>query len=148
MSRSRPALIRLTWDTFDAEVDMMVGRIHAHLNPHKHCPGVYGEPRGGLTLAVVLSHRLRLPFLQEPEDGMVWCDDIVDSGHTLRQIQSQYQEVIPVALVWNRAPFCTAPLAIGGFLKQPASAWYVFPWEDAHAVAADFEQHHRKRNAK
>lgn len=137
MRRERRPLVRKDWHWFDAQLDMMVSRIHGQIDPHRRVAGLYGQPRGGLPLAVALSHRLHLPLLMEPEDSMVWCDDIVDSGRTLRSIQANFDVAVAVALVWDRGPFLGCPGAIGGELKMPHDAWIVFPWEDPHHAVQD-----------
>ena len=52
-------------------------------NEHPTCPGVYGVPRGGLCLAVMLSHKLSIPMLMSPVEGCLIVDDICDSGESL-----------------------------------------------------------------
>ena len=46
-------------------------------------PGVYGIPRGGLVLAVLLSHKMNIPLLQAPYENCIIIDDICDSGESL-----------------------------------------------------------------
>lgn len=45
--------------------------------------GVYGLPRGGLILAVMLSHSLHIPLLAAPDKECLIVDDICDSGESL-----------------------------------------------------------------
>lgn len=53
----------------------------------KKFEGVYGFPRGGLCLAVALSHSLELPLLEEPKNNSLIIDDIYDTGYTLEKIK-------------------------------------------------------------
>ena len=52
---------------------------------HKETPftGVFGIPRGGLCLAVMISHALDIPMLMSPCKGCLIVDDICDSGESL-----------------------------------------------------------------
>lgn len=52
-------------------------------NKYPQCTGIYGLPRGGLCLAVMLSHKLSLPLLMSPVDKCLIVDDICDSGESL-----------------------------------------------------------------
>ena len=53
--------------------------------------GVYGIPRGGTVLAVMLSHKLDIPFITDLKDGddYIIIDDIVDTGETLKRYKEQ-----------------------------------------------------------
>ncbi|MEY2749954.1 MAG: hypothetical protein RLZZ168_1970 [Cyanobacteriota bacterium] len=53
---------RLSWQEFDRAVEQLAA--HARQLPEP-C-GIHGVPRGGLVLAVALSHRLELPLLEQP----------------------------------------------------------------------------------
>ena len=52
---------------------------------------VYGPPRGGLPIAVTLSHRLNIPLIKdywetEKLDRVLIVDDIADTGKTLEPL--------------------------------------------------------------
>ena len=53
---------RLSWIEFDECINSIYKQCK-----NKNFEGVYGFPRGGLCLAVALSHSLRLPLLNEPK---------------------------------------------------------------------------------
>ena len=68
----------VTWDMADRFVDS-VSRIC-----DENCfAGVYGLPRGGLPLAVWISHRAGIPLLLAPCRNALVVDDIADTGATL-----------------------------------------------------------------
>lgn len=104
--------------------------------------GVAGVPRGGLPLAVMMSHRMRLPFLTEnplvhswPDggNGILICEDIVDSGATAERIQKLNPAATLVALVAPQVGNRPSPRKT--FCRFSAIAhnddtWFVFPWED------------------
>lgn len=54
---------------------------------------IYGIPRGGLVVAVYLSHLLKLPIIlnqQEVSRHTLVVDDIVDSGKTIEQFLNHH----------------------------------------------------------
>ena len=55
---------KLSWIEFDE----CINSIHNQCK-NKKFEGVYGFPRGGLCLAVALSHSLQLPLLEEPKNN-------------------------------------------------------------------------------
>ena len=55
---------------------------------NKKFEGVYGIPRGGLCLAVALSHSLGLPLLDKPKNNSLIVDDVYDTGCTLEKIKN------------------------------------------------------------
>lgn len=110
----------LTWHDFDAAVEAIVERCHKQT----FC-GVHGIPRGGLVLAVTLSHRLDLPLLSNAAPGCLLVDDVYETGLTLEP----YREL----------EACTA-------VEQTESdEWIVFPWENAAAAARDEQLYRASR---
>ena len=116
----------LSWDEFDAAVQWMA----AHCDG-AGCRGVFGLPRGGLCLAVALSHRLEVPLLRAVEPGCLVVDDVYETGRTLEPIR-----VLPDVrtMVWISKVQPTWWQAVE---VTPSSEWIVFPWENAAVAAAD-----------
>ena len=86
--------------------------------------GVYGLPRGGLPIAVHLSHHLKLPLLLEARDDCIIVDDISDSGNTLMKYKGKY----PIVTVLCKKKTLVVPDI---FIEMVAEeVWIVFPWED------------------
>ena len=75
-------MIKLNW----LEFDECIYSIYTQCK-NKKFDGVYGFPRGGLCLAVALSHSLELPLLDEPKNNSLIVDDIYDTGYTLEKIK-------------------------------------------------------------
>ena len=71
-------MLTLGWNDVELAVETLVASVTAQT-----FVGVYGVPRGGLVLAVVLSHRLGLPLLLEPTAGCLVVDDVYETGQTL-----------------------------------------------------------------
>ena len=113
----------VTWYQFD----LAVAHIAAHLRGVTYS-GVYGEPRGGLSLALALSHRMELPMLSQPDPhGIVlWVDDIVDSGKALRAARRRHW-TIESASMFLREGASVVP-DVHAFTAYEGE-WIVFPWE-------------------
>jgi len=105
----------LSWHDFDRAVATIAERLHG-----RSFSGVHGLPRGGLVLAVSLSHRLELPLLPAPQPGCLVVDDVYETGRTLAPFRQ-----LEAVEVW------------------PDPEWIVFPWEDS-ARAAEEERSYRQ----
>lgn len=109
---------RATW----TEVESFVREVRQSMEG-KPCPGVYGIPRGGCVLAVMLSHALRIPYLAAPCEGCLVVDDISDSGAALAPYKGRY---LTAAMHWKKGT-ATMP----DITHAEAADWVVYPWEDA-----------------
>ena len=92
--------------------------------------GVYGLPRGGLVLAVMLSHRLNIPLLMSPTNDCLIVDDISDSGESLIHycnnssgIDTYYYTI--TTMFWNE----DSTVAPDYYWDVKREDWIVFPWE-------------------
>lgn len=112
--------INLGWDQFEKAVDTLVQKLS-----DRQFSCIFGEPRGGLTLAVVLSHRLNIPFSLTPKPGMLWCDDLVDTGHALNLAQKNFPDA--TFCVW----IARQPVSNVVFAEELPhdGRWILFPWE-------------------
>lgn len=122
-------VVHLTWEDFDQAVWRLAGQLEPF---RSQLTGVYGEPRGGLPLAVALSHQLKLPFIRYApwQEGasyptLLWCDDIVDSGLTLQSRSKR----IGRGAVWVRRAGMEIPAHVCTAHVTFVDAWMVFPWE-------------------
>lgn len=127
----------LTWDDFNKAVEVLAD----HLKPVERHYSIYGQPRGGLPLAVALSHRLGLPLVTEPTPYMIWVDDVYESGETLRQFVASHdlKHVIPV--VWVKKAETLLSTHVYAAIDVPADEWVVFPHEVEAAADADAAQY-------
>lgn len=129
---------RLSWAAFDAAVDAMAEMVKDRA---PRARSIRGVPRGGLPLAVALSHRTGLP-LATPEDveGVVVVDDVVETGRTFRE----WGAAADLFLCWiSKTPEVPAQFVI----RLPADVWIIFPWEDAKAAVVDAEWYYQSREA-
>jgi hypoxanthine phosphoribosyltransferase len=124
----------LTWDEFDQAVCKIAAD-----QDGRSFTGVYGFPRGGLCLAVALSHYLSLPLLHEIEPGCLVVDDIYETGRTLAPAR-QYDGV--ECVVWISKVQSTWFRAVE-VIDSPD--WIIFPWEDPRAAINDQEVYRASR---
>ena len=124
---------QLSWQQFDAAVATIAQRF-------KDMPinGIYGIPRGGLCLAVALSHAMELPFLLSPQSGCLIVDEVYESGQTLSGVREQCPDALFVVWVSKR------PLQWWDAVEVTDSdEWLVFPWGNRERAHLE-EQNYRK----
>lgn len=120
----------LTWKEFDIAVNKIVKHFEGY--PIK---SIYGEPRGGLTLAVALSHRMKAPlvFTKHIRENSLWVDDIIDSKRTyLANVDKFSYHTCWVARMNGNHYYN---------VETMQSDWIVFPWEDPDFAMTDYEQY-------
>jgi len=64
-----------TWSEFDKSVEQIANKCRC-----KEFSGIYGVPRGGLCLAVALSHKLKIELISEPIKNSLIVDDVYETG--------------------------------------------------------------------
>jgi hypoxanthine phosphoribosyltransferase len=125
-STSTSSMRLLSWDDFDRAVDHIAARCAA-----ARFSGIHGIPRGGLCLAVALSHRLELPLLPNAQPGCLLVDDVYETGLTL-EAHRQLPEAQAVVWISKAEPQWWQAVEV-----TRSSDWIVFPWENQAAAAAD-----------
>ncbi len=93
--------------------------------------GVYGIPRGGISIAQRLSYLLDVPFLLAPCKGCLIIDDIADTGESLIHYArntsggGEDKGYHIVTMFYRKGSF-----VIPEFYKYiKEEKWIVFPWE-------------------
>lgn len=112
--------IEISWD----QVDGMIAKLVKEIKKSKEkFDGVYGIPRGGLPLAVIMSHMLKLPVLLYPTKDTLVVDDISDEGYTLQRIKNKR-----IATLYSTKWTITQP---NWYVetKKRKDDWIIFPWE-------------------
>ena len=125
----------LSWVEFDQVVQRLAERLSSG-----SFAGVYGVPRGGLCLAVALSHALERPLLAEPKPDALIVDDVYETGRTLKALHARF----PTArcVVWvSKSP----PQWWDAVVVTNSSEWLLFPWENAAQARSDEETYRRSR---
>ena len=91
---------------------------------------MYGLPRGGLPIAVSLSHRLNLPLLMDYYDRKIVTDkkilvvdDIADTGHTLKDFENKHNVIC--TFHYHRQSI----IVPNYWVHEKGDDWIVYPWE-------------------
>jgi hypoxanthine phosphoribosyltransferase len=113
---------KLTWQQFEAAIDILEDCIGPRISKH-HLTSVYGIPRGGLILAVCLSHRLKLPLTDSVQSSTLVVDDIADTGKTL----GYYKGNITATIHYVKESLFIPSFTV---YEKKRGDWIVYPWED------------------
>lgn len=126
-----------TWKDFDKDV-----RILAKNAKGLDIKNIYGVPRGGLVVAVTLSHLLNKPLILDSKKitkKTLVVDDILDSGKTLEKL-CRVNHLWPFVLCFNDAK-CETNLSRlpDGIVsvRDTDGKWVVFPWEQLKSSKYD-----------
>jgi len=135
MIKNKIKMIRFfTWSEFDKCVEQIALKCK-----FLEFSGIYGVPRGGLCLAVALSHKLKINLIPEPKKNSLIVDDVYETGITLNNFKDieganffvLFSKISPTW--WNTV-----------YLSEK-SEWIVFPWEDNLNSQNDYNDYIKKR---
>jgi hypoxanthine phosphoribosyltransferase len=125
--------IYLSWDDVNEAVESLAHQIK---NSNEHIEAITGLPRGGLIPAVLLSHKLGLPYVNlsndcEGHENVLVVDDICDSGETLKE----YHQFFTTATIHYKQLAIVKPDFY--YSLAPENEWIVYPWEqkDSKTIA-------------
>jgi len=116
----------LSWEDFDQAVWHIASSCD-----EGSLSGIYGIPRGGLCLAVALSHRLGLSLLPRAQPGCLLVDDVYETGLTL-EVYRDLPNTRAVVWISKAKPHWWHAVEV-----VDSSEWIVFPWESVTAASAD-----------
>jgi len=154
--------VNIPWDTVYAWCRDVSPLLNGMYNNFYGRPtGIYGEPRGGLPIAVTLSHFTNLPLildldqhLKDTKGPVLWVDDVIDTGHALKNAyrrlgSDHYYLALHVKersknLLRERE---AQPSFMGWWpsLVVPNNYWLIYPWEDGDKALEDYEDYCRRR---
>ena len=113
-------------------IDECVTDIAFHLkDTGKDFKGVFGVPRGGCILAVMLSHKLDIPYITEfwrvGDGDIVVIDDIADTGKTFQfyKEQPETKDAHYVTIHEHKRSIVKPDYSV--LYKE--DKWIVYPWE-------------------
>ena len=124
----------LSWRDIDDLVENLCQKIQSTKPPHI-IESITGLPRGGLIPAVMVSHKLNLPFInfndlspltwwKTRDSSILVVDDICDSGETLQPIHPYYTTA---TLHYKPEVSLIVPDIYGKLVAK--DDWVVYPWE-------------------
>ena len=129
----------VSYHEFGGLLDELVGR----LDGSYAC--VYGPPRGGLPIAVHLSHRLGIPLLAGEHDlapagalndtRLLIVDDIADTGRSLASLTASLDShgvsLVTACLFYKPRSIIEPDIWIR---RVDDDCWVTFPWERADEI--------------
>ena len=125
---------KLSWIEFDECIYSIYKQCK-----NKNFEGVYGCPRGGLCLAVALSHSLDLPLLDYPKINSIIVDDIYETGYTLEKFKNIKGSE---AYVWVSK---IKPTWWNSYKYSQDKDWIIFPWENIQNAYNDRDLYLKSR---
>ena len=125
--KSMSKKVYISWEGYDSYIDSITNWVKtSDLN----LGAVYGLPRGGLPIAVSLSHRLHLPLLMDYYDRKIVTDkkilvvdDIADTGHTLKDFENKHN--IICTFHYHEQSIIEPDY----WIHKKDDDWIVYPWE-------------------
>ena len=123
-----------TWSEFDKSVEHIANECK-----FLDFSGIYGVPRGGLCLAVALSHKLKTNLISEPKKNSLIVDDIYETGNTLNSFKDIEGATFFVLFSKIR------PTWWNSVRTAKKKEWIVFPWENSINLEKDRMEYRKKR---
>jgi hypoxanthine phosphoribosyltransferase len=117
--------VYLSWDDINILVEDLCQTIAASGAEIKSITGIQ---RGGLIPAVMISHKLHIPYVSRINKDTLVVDDICDTGETLKNTIGMYTATL------HYKP--TAIFTPDFYSKEVGTEWIVYPWErgDSDAI--------------
>ena len=123
-----------TWREFDKAVEHIANKCM-----FLEFSGIYGVPRGGLCLAVALSHKLKINLISEPKKNSLIVDDIYETGETLNNLRDIEGAMFFVLFSKSK------PTWWNTVLTSEKNDWIVFPWENSENFNLDRNEYKKRR---
>lgn len=115
-----------SWIDFDLDIKILSEKVIVYKDLIKN---IYGVPRGGLVVAIVLSHYLKKPIILEKKritSKTLIVNDISDTGNTLSKLLMKRTYFMVLTLFKKNGTIFNPEYYVRE--KLPDS-WIVFPWE-------------------
>ena len=108
----------LSWDDINILVEDLC---HTIASSGVQVKSIAGIKRGGLIPAVMISHKLNIPYVDRINKDTLVVDDICDTGETLKKSIAMYTATL------HYKP--TAGFTPDFYSKEVGTEWIVYPWE-------------------
>jgi len=110
--------VYLSWDDINILVEDLC---HTIVSSGVQIKSITGIQRGGLIPAVMISHKLHIPYVSRINKDTLVVDDICDTGETLKNTIGMYTATL------HYKP--TAVFTPDFYSKEVGTEWLVYPWE-------------------
>jgi len=124
--QSEPDKEYYTWEQYQKDIMLLAEKIREL--SERRFQNIYGIPRGGLIVAVSLSHALGIPIVLDRQDITpitLVVDDIADTGKTIDHICQQLTHRPFIATLYHHPQSTIMP----DLYIRTKGHWIVFPWE-------------------
>jgi hypothetical protein len=117
--------IFLSWDDVNSLVENLCEKI---TESELKIKSITGLERGGLIPAVMISHKLNIPYTTRITKDTLVVDDICDTGVTLQNTIARYTAVL------HHKPHtaCFTPSLYSG--THEGEEWIIYPWERKDSI--------------
>ena len=123
-----------TWSEFDKSIDYISNKCKFW-----KISGIYGIPRGGLCLAVALSHKLNIKLIEKPLKNSLIVDDVFETGVTLSNFKNIEGANFFVLVSKSK------PIWWNSVNLTDRKEWIIFPWENKNNELKDKNEYCKKR---
>ena len=123
-----------TWSEFDKSIDYISNKCKFW-----KISGIYGIPRGGLCLAVALSHKLNIKLIEKPLKNSLIVDDVFETGVTLSNFKNIEGANFFVLVSKSK------PIWWNSVNLIDKKEWIIFPWENKNNELIDKDYYCKKR---
>ena len=118
-------IARVSWQQYDDDVHLLAERIKKS-TVELHC--IHAIPRGGMVVAVHLSHLLKLPLTENPYGTFLVVDDVSDTGSTLQEFTGKrFGRKCVLATLYIKEGTTVVPTFFTRSFKK--DEWIEYPWE-------------------
>ena len=115
-----------SWKEFMKSVEII-----ANYLKNKNVDIIYGIPRGGMPLAVTLSHKCNIQLCTNIEEltnqNILFVDDICDSGNTLKKYKEYFSNALFIT-IHKRYNSTIIPDFFVNEIKN--DDWVIYSWEE------------------
>ena len=123
-----------TWSEFDKSIDYISNKCKFW-----KISGIYGIPRGGLCIAVALSHKLNIKLIEKPLKNSLIVDDVFETGFTLSNFKNIEGANFFVLVSKSKPTWWNSVNLID------KKEWIIFPWENKNNELIDKNEYCKKR---
>ena len=124
----------ISWEEYDTYIHKISNWVYDNFYNQNYqemeIGAIYGLPRGGLPIAVSLSHTLKLPLLMNYYDrkvvtnkNILVVDDIADTGETLEDFDNKHNVIC--TFHYHKQSLVKPNY----YVEEKGDNWIVYPWE-------------------
>ena len=120
----------VSWKAIERHIDDISHYIETIRHEGIEFDNIYGIPRGGVILAVMLSHKTGIPYIESFEkvtqDTLI-IDDIADTGETLKKYKKHplSEKSFIITIHEHEQSIVKPDFSVTG----KGDRWIVYPWE-------------------